>query len=163
AIVGRGREVEAANFWVAGRPVERAVLGAMGAGISPYPYFFIFPQDEHERLLIDRLSDAGLSIERDTELVDFEESGERILAREARGWADRDVRCRLHRGLRRRPLARPRHALDRLRRRDVRTSLLRRRRLGARRRDERRAARGPRQDGLPRGVSAERRPSGPAR
>src|SRR5262249_205958 len=85
AIVGRGREVEAANFWVAGRPVARAVLGAMGAGISPYPYFFIFPQDEHERLLIDRLSDAGLSIERDTELVDFEERGERILARVRRG------------------------------------------------------------------------------
>src|SRR6516225_528065 len=72
-VIARGREVSAANMWVAGRRVARAVFGDMGAGISPYPYAFIFPQDEHERLLIDRLSDAGGSVERKTEFIGFEE------------------------------------------------------------------------------------------
>src|SRR5262245_55632241 len=53
----------------------------MGAGISPYPYAFIFSQDEHERLLIDRLSEAGVSVDRDTEFVGFEDRGDRLLAR----------------------------------------------------------------------------------
>jgi 2-polyprenyl-6-methoxyphenol hydroxylase-like FAD-dependent oxidoreductase len=79
-IVARGREVSAANLWVAGRQVARLVLGDMGAGISPYPYAFIFPQDEHERLLVDCLADAGVSIERETELLAFEERGDHIVA-----------------------------------------------------------------------------------
>jgi 2-polyprenyl-6-methoxyphenol hydroxylase-like FAD-dependent oxidoreductase len=79
-IVARGREVSAANLWVAGRQVARLVLGDMGAGISPYPFAFIFPQDEHERLLVDCLADAGVSIERETELLEFEERGDHVVA-----------------------------------------------------------------------------------
>jgi 2-polyprenyl-6-methoxyphenol hydroxylase-like FAD-dependent oxidoreductase len=81
AVMARGREVSAANMWVAGRRVARAVFGDMGAGISPYAYALIFPQDEHERLLIDRLSDAGTSVERETEFIGLEERGDRIVAR----------------------------------------------------------------------------------
>jgi 2-polyprenyl-6-methoxyphenol hydroxylase-like FAD-dependent oxidoreductase len=77
AVVARGREVSAANMWVAGRHVARAVFGDMGAGISPYSYAFVFPQDEHERLLIERLHDADVTVERHTELADFEERGDR--------------------------------------------------------------------------------------
>src|ERR1700686_4036515 len=73
AVVERGRKARAANLWVAGKKVARAVLGDMGAGLSPYPYALIFPQDEHERLLIDRLADSRVKVERQTELVDFEE------------------------------------------------------------------------------------------
>src|SRR5262249_18430645 len=80
AVVARGREVSGANLWVAGRQVARLVLGDMGAGISPYAYAFIYPQDEHERLLADRLADAGVSVERETEFVGFEERGDHILA-----------------------------------------------------------------------------------
>ena len=50
-------------------------------GISPYPYAFIFPQDEHERLLIDRLSDAGVRVERATAFVGLEERDDGIVAR----------------------------------------------------------------------------------
>src|SRR5262249_17518688 len=80
-VVRRGREVSAANLWVAGHRVARAVFGNMGAGISPYAYAFIFPQDEHERLLIDTLRTAGVSVERRTELAGFDEHGDRIVAR----------------------------------------------------------------------------------
>ena len=83
-VVARGREVPAARLWVAGRQVARAVFGDMGAGISPYPYACIFPQDEHERLLIDRLREAGVMVERETELVGFDQRSDRIVARLAR-------------------------------------------------------------------------------
>ena len=59
AVVERGRKVVAANLWVAGKKVARRVFGDMGAGLSPFPYALIFSQDEHERLLIDRLAEAG--------------------------------------------------------------------------------------------------------
>jgi 2-polyprenyl-6-methoxyphenol hydroxylase-like FAD-dependent oxidoreductase len=81
SVVAAGRKVSAANLWVASRRVARVVFGAMGAGISPYPYAFIFPQDEHERLLIDRLSDDGVRVERETEFIDFEERGDHVVAR----------------------------------------------------------------------------------
>src|SRR5262245_57994618 len=68
-------------MWVAGRHVARAVFGDMGAGMSPYAYAFIFPQDEHERLLIDALLDSGCSVERGTEFLGFEARGDCILAR----------------------------------------------------------------------------------
>src|SRR5581483_1336048 len=42
---------------------------------------FIFPQDEHERLLVDTLAAAGVSVERETELDTFEDRGDRIVAR----------------------------------------------------------------------------------
>ena len=80
AVVARGHHVSAAHMWVAGRHVARAVFGDMGAGISPFAYAFIFTQDEHERLLIDTLRAAGVTVERQTELTRFEERGEGIIA-----------------------------------------------------------------------------------
>jgi 2-polyprenyl-6-methoxyphenol hydroxylase-like FAD-dependent oxidoreductase len=83
-VIARGREATAANLWVAGRQVARLVFGDMGAGISPYAYAFIFPQDEHERLLIDCLTGVGVSVERETEFVGLEERGDRRAARARR-------------------------------------------------------------------------------
>jgi 2-polyprenyl-6-methoxyphenol hydroxylase-like FAD-dependent oxidoreductase len=80
AVVERGRKALAANLWVAGRRVAHAVFGDMGTGLSPYPYALIFSQDEHERLLIDRLAEAGLAIERRTELIGFEETAGHLIA-----------------------------------------------------------------------------------
>jgi 2-polyprenyl-6-methoxyphenol hydroxylase-like FAD-dependent oxidoreductase len=81
AVVEAGRKMAAVNLWVAGRRVARAVFGDMGKGLSPFPYVLIYPQDEHERLLIARLSDAGVHVERQTELAGFEETGDRVIAR----------------------------------------------------------------------------------
>src|SRR6266576_6532263 len=80
AVVSRGRKMGAANLWAAGKQVARAVLGDMGEGISPFPFALIFPQDEHERLLIERLAVAGVEVERSTELLDFEDATTRVLA-----------------------------------------------------------------------------------
>ena len=81
AVVERGHKVVAGNIWVSGAHASRFVFGAIGEGISPYPYALIFPQDEHERLLIDRLVESGVKVERQTELVDFEETNGRVRAR----------------------------------------------------------------------------------
>src|SRR6202035_5655072 len=81
AVVQRGRKAVAANLWVAGKRRARGVFGDMGAGLSPFPSALIFPQDEHERLLIDRLAETGVEVERSTELLGFEDAAGRVLAR----------------------------------------------------------------------------------
>jgi len=81
AVVARGRQVGAINLWSAGRQVAHAVLRDMGAGISPFPFALIFPQDEHERLLIDRLREAGVEVERQTTVLGFEETEGRVVTR----------------------------------------------------------------------------------
>jgi 2-polyprenyl-6-methoxyphenol hydroxylase-like FAD-dependent oxidoreductase len=81
AVLERARPVRAVNLWVRGRRAARAVFGDMGAGISPFPHPLIFPQDEHERLLVDRLTEAGVKVERHTELLDFDDSHGRVHAR----------------------------------------------------------------------------------
>src|SRR5215467_11126947 len=72
-VVARGRRASGVNLWVAGKHVAHAAFGDFGAGLSPYPYALIFPQDEHERLLIDHLAQSGVEVERCTELIDFED------------------------------------------------------------------------------------------
>src|SRR5262245_38935479 len=81
AVAESGRKVLAANLWVAGKKSARAVLGEMGAGLSPFPYALIYPQDEHERLLIDRIAEMAIQVERETELLDFEDEGGFVVAR----------------------------------------------------------------------------------
>src|SRR5882672_6588214 len=53
-VIDRGVRLVAANLWVRGTKVARAVFGDGGVGRSPFPYAVIFPQDEHERVLIER-------------------------------------------------------------------------------------------------------------
>src|SRR5688572_1453922 len=41
-VVEHGRKAVAANLWVTGRHVARAVFGDMGAGLSPFPYALVY-------------------------------------------------------------------------------------------------------------------------
>jgi 2-polyprenyl-6-methoxyphenol hydroxylase-like FAD-dependent oxidoreductase len=56
--------------------VARVPLGDFGKGLSPYPFVLSLPQDDHERLLIDHLTRAGVTIERNTELTALVEIAE---------------------------------------------------------------------------------------
>jgi 2-polyprenyl-6-methoxyphenol hydroxylase-like FAD-dependent oxidoreductase len=91
-VVAMGRRVLALNLWVAGRRKARAVLGEIGAGISPFPYALVFPQDEHEQLLVDRLRELGVEVHRQTALADFSETTEGIRAT-LRTADDREAVC----------------------------------------------------------------------
>jgi 2-polyprenyl-6-methoxyphenol hydroxylase-like FAD-dependent oxidoreductase len=81
AVVSRGRKMTTINLWSAGKQAAHVVFGDMGADLSPFPYALIYPQDEHERLLINRLAEAGVEVERRTELVAFEETAAGVRAR----------------------------------------------------------------------------------
>ena len=80
-IVSRGRKILAVNLWAAGRHAARAEFAGMGEGISPFPYALIYPQDEHEQLLVDSLAALGIKVERQTELLGFEEVDGHVTAR----------------------------------------------------------------------------------
>lgn len=79
-IVRHGHRVAAANFWVNGKPVAQLPLNRIGEGLTPYAFVEIFPQDEHERLLIERLEDYGVTVERNTTLERFAETGDGLTA-----------------------------------------------------------------------------------
>ena len=81
AVIEKGRRSAAVNLWVAGKQAAHAVFGSMGAGLSPFPYALIYPQDEHERLLVEQLAEGGVKVERSTELLGFEDVTTRVLAR----------------------------------------------------------------------------------
>src|SRR3954468_1996362 len=55
AVIEGGVKVANINFWVKGRRVAHAPLNRIGEGLSPYAFALIFPQDAHERLLIEQL------------------------------------------------------------------------------------------------------------
>src|ERR1700728_1704294 len=74
SVVDRGHRVQAVNFWGAGKRRASALFGDLAATLSPSAFALVFPQDEHERLLIDRLAGLGVAVERGCELASFEES-----------------------------------------------------------------------------------------
>ena len=72
-IIERGLKMTGANLWVGGVKKARVEFGDMGRGLSPFPYALIFRQDEHEKLLIERLRAFGITVERPGELVSKQE------------------------------------------------------------------------------------------
>jgi 2-polyprenyl-6-methoxyphenol hydroxylase-like FAD-dependent oxidoreductase len=80
AVIDRGHKVPALNLWVKTRQAARVPIGNLGQGLTPFPYPLIFPQDQHETLLIERLAALGVEVERQAELADFQELGATIRA-----------------------------------------------------------------------------------
>ena len=81
AVLAGGHRIDTVSLWVGGERQARMQLGDIGHDQTPYPFVHIFPQDRHERLLESRLSAAGVSVERNTELLGFTEQGDIIEAR----------------------------------------------------------------------------------
>ena len=80
AAVERTHKVPAINFWARGKREVRIPFEEVGAARTRYPYLKIFPQGEHERLLVARLEAEGVSVERPTELVEYADKGDRVVA-----------------------------------------------------------------------------------
>jgi 2-polyprenyl-6-methoxyphenol hydroxylase-like FAD-dependent oxidoreductase len=79
-VVEAGHEFGMLTFWAKGRKVARVAFGRPGLGLSPFPFGLIYPQDQHERLLGEKLDELGVQVERNTELTGFEESGGKVVA-----------------------------------------------------------------------------------
>ena len=81
AVLAQGHKVPAINLWVKGEPKARLGFAAVGSDLTPYSFLQIFPQDQHERLLTQRLGEFGVRVERKTELLEYRDEGDRIVAR----------------------------------------------------------------------------------
>src|SRR4051812_1600675 len=79
-VIAQGHKVPAVNLWVRGRRTARIPFENIGSNLTAYPFLHIFPQDQHERLLIGRLQALGVTVERRTELIRFAESPDGVTA-----------------------------------------------------------------------------------
>jgi 2-polyprenyl-6-methoxyphenol hydroxylase-like FAD-dependent oxidoreductase len=80
AVVERAHKVPAVNLWARGERKARISFEEIGIGLTPYSNMRIFPQDEHEKLLIARRAAMGVGVDRRTELIDYADDGDRIVA-----------------------------------------------------------------------------------
>jgi 2-polyprenyl-6-methoxyphenol hydroxylase-like FAD-dependent oxidoreductase len=74
AVIDGGVKIAHLNFWVHGTRAASVPLRRIGEGLSPYPFALVFPQDAHERLLIEQLEMRGIKVERQTELLHLEQN-----------------------------------------------------------------------------------------
>jgi 2-polyprenyl-6-methoxyphenol hydroxylase-like FAD-dependent oxidoreductase len=65
---GRGHEVVSFSF------------KDLGEGLSPYPFALAYPQDDHERFLVDKLKAAGGTVEWRSKLIGFREDTDGVHA-----------------------------------------------------------------------------------
>ena len=79
-VLARALVLREVNFWRRGGEVAHVDLMNVGRGQSPFPFGVIFPQDEHERLLIAHLEAAGVRVERPIRIRTIER-GETCIAR----------------------------------------------------------------------------------
>ncbi|MEQ1954492.1 FAD-dependent monooxygenase [Mesorhizobium yinganensis] len=73
--IAAGQKVVTANMWSGGASIAHIHLDVVK---SPYPYALMVPQSETERVLEERLGSLRLAVERQVELVRFEERGEKV-------------------------------------------------------------------------------------
>jgi 2-polyprenyl-6-methoxyphenol hydroxylase-like FAD-dependent oxidoreductase len=79
-VIAGGFRVDQLHLRNRSRELATVPLGNVGKGESPYPFALSFPQDDHERLLIDRLWSAGQAVEWDAELTSFTEETDGVRA-----------------------------------------------------------------------------------
>ncbi|UOA25421.1 FAD-dependent monooxygenase [Pseudosulfitobacter sp. DSM 107133] len=80
AVVAAGHPSRVVNMWARGKRRARIDMRDFGGDITPYPYLLIFPQDQHEAFLCDQIARRGLTIERNTELLEAEDTGDQVTA-----------------------------------------------------------------------------------
>jgi 2-polyprenyl-6-methoxyphenol hydroxylase-like FAD-dependent oxidoreductase len=80
SLITGGVKIAGVNFWVKGAKAARVPFQRIGEGLSPYPFVLVYPQDAHERLLIEHLDGLGVKVERDMELTHFDQHGARVRA-----------------------------------------------------------------------------------
>lgn len=80
-IVAGGLRNPAINLWVKGERRARLSFRDAGRELTPFPFVLIYPQDRHERVLVRHLEEAGVHVERNTELLGFEQDASGVVAR----------------------------------------------------------------------------------
>jgi 2-polyprenyl-6-methoxyphenol hydroxylase-like FAD-dependent oxidoreductase len=75
-----GVEFAGLNLWVNGRHATRAQFGDLGEYLSRFSFVLVFPQDKQERMLVAALERLSVHVERQTELLSFEQSDSSVIA-----------------------------------------------------------------------------------
>ncbi len=78
AVVEAGVQIAAINLWAQSKKAARVPVASLGKGLSPFPYPLIYPQDAHERFLIQQLDELGVKVERPAELVRFDQHADHV-------------------------------------------------------------------------------------
>ena len=92
-VVDHGLKMAGIRIRRGGRVLARFDFGDIGAGISPYPFALSYPQDDHERLLVEKLKAVGVEVEWNTELTSFQDTGDRVRANLHAGGTDTEADC----------------------------------------------------------------------
>src|SRR5262245_40063039 len=71
--LGLGARGTAANMWASGKHTARIPIGDIGKSISPFPFVLMLGQADNERIMGENLSQLGVQVQWNTELVDFEQ------------------------------------------------------------------------------------------
>ena len=89
-VVSKGIEIESLHVRSENREAAQIKISDFGAGLSPYPFILSFPQDDHERLLIEQLKRFAVEVEWETELLNFHDSSDHIQAALRKNGAEED-------------------------------------------------------------------------
>ncbi len=73
-----GQITAGANMWANGRPMARIPVGDIGKNLSPFPFILMLGQDDNERIMGAKLSELGVSIQWNTELIAFEQKADHV-------------------------------------------------------------------------------------
>jgi len=72
--IKRGIEIKGANIWTGGKQTGHIAFSDLKENITPYQFMFGLPQDEEEQMLEQQLAAMGVSVDRSTELISFEQT-----------------------------------------------------------------------------------------
>ncbi|MBS0362056.1 MAG: FAD-dependent monooxygenase [Proteobacteria bacterium] len=81
AVLAKGYQTPSVRLWVSGEERTSISFDTVGGDLTPYPFLHIYPQDEHERLLIARLEAMGVRVERGVEVLGYAETVEGLTVR----------------------------------------------------------------------------------
>ena len=79
-VVANGIIINQINLRKNRKPIAHIDLNFLSDELSPFPFVLSFPQDDHEKLLINHLQQLGVTVERNTELLTFKEEDNKIIA-----------------------------------------------------------------------------------
>lgn len=79
--VAAGAPIRTIRLRVGGKSVAEVDFGAIGKGLSPFPFALSLPQDVHEKLLEAALADAGIRVERQITFAGLVQSADCVITR----------------------------------------------------------------------------------
>lgn len=79
-VVNAGFPLRRMHFRHGDEEIATIEFGDIGTKLSPYPFALSYPQDDHERFLVQKLGELGVEVEWKTRLVRFEQKADGIEA-----------------------------------------------------------------------------------